>query len=172
MKSCGRAARAVILGPWLGPIMQNKANWEKFEVRGVKCKTKPISGGERLGADRTNKANSALRSNPGPIMQNKPNSGQPDRCPGGAIVRNKANSPIADCAKQTQLPEAGHRGGVPPGPGGTGPKGRGRGANAQNEPNLPGGAWGRGPWDVVRTKPIPAGGTERVSALWERSYGE
>jgi len=42
----------------------------------------------------------------------------------------------------------------------------------QNKPNLPGGAWGRGPWDVVQTKPISGGVTERVSALRERSYGE
>jgi hypothetical protein len=30
-------------------------------VRSVKCKTKPISGGKRLGAGRTNKANSPPR---------------------------------------------------------------------------------------------------------------
>jgi hypothetical protein len=55
---------------------------------------------------------------------------------------------------------------------GRGQRDVGREANAQNKPNLPGRAWGRGPWDVVRTKPIPGGATERVSALWERSYGE
>ncbi len=40
--------------------------------------TKPISGGEQLGAGCTNKANSGFRPNPCPTMPNKPN------LPGGA----------------------------------------------------------------------------------------
>jgi hypothetical protein len=81
-------------------------------------------------------------------MQNKPNSGQPDRCSGEAIVRNKANSPIADCAKQTQLP------------GGTGRDGaRGAGDEGQmrkTNPICPAGPGGVGRGMLYKQSQFPA----------------
>ncbi len=73
-------------------------------------------------------------------MRNEPNS------------RRSAKAPAADCAKQSQLSRRC--------PVGRGHRGRGRGANVQNEPNFPGGAGRDGAaaaWSVGRmckTKPI------------------
>jgi hypothetical protein len=115
----------------------------------VKCKTKPISGHERLGAGRTNKANSGFRPNPGPIMQDKPNIRLRRAGRGrGAVGQMRKTNPISavaavETAHYSSIPSFQHSSARP---------------QAQGQ--------------SCETKPIPATASGGAKAWRQRSYGE